>query len=201
MRKVAWIGTGVMGRHMVGHLLKAGHKTSVFSRSVAKCAPLVERGAHLAQSPRDAAEGADFIFTMVSKPEDVDEVILGAEGVLAGAKQGSILVDMTTSKPSLAVTIAAWAAAQGVRSLDAPVSGGDIGAEAGTLSIMCGGPKSAFEDVMPLFELMGRNVQHMGPPGMGQHTKMSNQVCCPRELANRTTPLARPSSLDVVQRA
>ena len=174
--RVAWIGVGVMGRHMVGHLMKGGHTASVYSRTASKCAPLVDAGARLATSPADAAEDADIIFSMVGTPADVEEVTLGAEGTLKGAQPGSVLVDMTTSTPSLAVTLAAWAAAQGVKSIDAPVSGGDVGAEAGTLSIMCGGSGPAMERATPLLELMGGRIAHMGPPGAGQHTKMCNQV-------------------------
>lgn len=170
--KVAWVGVGVMGRHMCSHLMAAGHKASVFSRTASKCDELVAKGAHLASSPREAAEGADIAFTMVGAPSDVESVTLGDHGVLAGLKPGAILCDMTTSTPSLAITVAAWAAAQGVNAIDAPVSGGDIGAEAGTLSIMCGGSKTAFDGALPLLELMGKNILHMGAPGAGQHTKV-----------------------------
>lgn len=174
--RIGWVGVGVMGRHMAGHLMSAGHSLSVFSRTAAKCAPLVEAGATLAGSPREAAEDADVVFTMVGNPEDVESVTLGQDGVLSGLKAGGLLVDCTTSTPSLAITIAAWAGVQGVLSLDAPVSGGDIGAEAGTLSVMCGGTDAAFERARPLLDVVGSTVAHMGVAGAGQHTKMCNQI-------------------------
>jgi 3-hydroxyisobutyrate dehydrogenase len=132
MPRFGWIGVGVMGRHMAAHLLAAGHEAQVFSRTAAKCQPLVERGARLVGSPQAAAEGCDAVFTMVGTPDDVESVILGPDGVLAGLKPGALLVDFTTSTPSLALHVAAWSAAQGVMSLDAPVSGGDVGAKAAT---------------------------------------------------------------------
>ena len=174
--RIGWIGVGVMGKHMCGHLMAAGHSASVFSRTASKCAPLVEQGARLASSPREAAEDADVVFTMVGAPSDVESVILNDDGVLSGLKAGSLLVDCTTSTPSLAVTIAAWAAAQGVLTLDAPVSGGDVGAKAAKLSIMCGGSEVAMTKATPLLELLGTNILHMGGPGAGQHTKMCNQI-------------------------
>eukprot|EP00308_Calcidiscus_leptoporus_P001495 CAMPEP_0119380134 /NCGR_PEP_ID=MMETSP1334-20130426/55664_1 /TAXON_ID=127549 /ORGANISM="Calcidiscus leptoporus, Strain RCC1130" /LENGTH=293 /DNA_ID=CAMNT_0007399859 /DNA_START=19 /DNA_END=900 /DNA_ORIENTATION=+ len=187
--KVGWIGIGVMGRHMAGHLISAGHQLAVFSRTASKCEPLVARGATLARTPREAAEGADVVFTMVGRPDDVEAVTLGDDGALSGMPPGSILVDHTTSTPRLAVHIAAWAAAQGVLSLDAPVSGGDIGAEAASLSIMCGGPPTAVERAMPLLELMGKNVLHLGPPGAGQHTKMCNQILACGNMIGMTEAL------------
>ena len=174
--RFGWVGVGVMGRHMAGHLMSAGHEARVFSRTAAKCQPLIERGATLASTPRDAAEGADAVFTMVGAPEDVEEVILGEHGALSGMKPGALLIDLTTSTPTLALHVAAWAAAQGVLALDAPVSGGDVGAEAATLSIMCGGSEAAMIGARPWLEYMGKNILHMGGPGAGQHTKMANQV-------------------------
>lgn len=176
MPKVGWIGVGLMGRHMAGHLMTAGHQLTVFSRTASRCEPLVEKGARLARTAREAAEGADIVFVMVGGPEDVEAVTIGDDGALSSMAPGSVLVDHTTSTPRLAVHIAAWAAAQGVLTLDAPVSGGDIGAEAGKLSIMCGGSAAAVERTMPLLELMGTNILHMGGPGAGQHTKMCNQI-------------------------
>ena len=125
MGRFGWIGVGVMGHHMAGHLLSAGHEARVFSRTLAKCQPLVERGAVLAASPREAAEGADAVFTMVGTPADVESVIRGDGGVLAGLAPGAVLIDLTTSTPGLAVQLAAWSEARGALALDAPVSGGD----------------------------------------------------------------------------
>ena len=177
--RFGWIGVGVMGRHMASHLMAAGHEARVFSRTASKCQPLVERGAVLAASPREAAKDADVVFTMVGAPQDVETVILGDDGALTGLSPGSLLVDMTTSTPTLALHIAAWAASQGVLALDAPVSGGDVGAEAASLSIMRGGSEPAFEAARPWLELMGKSISHMGGPGAGQHTKMCNQVPSP----------------------
>lgn len=174
--RIGWIGTGVMGTSMCGHLLDAGYPVTVFNRTRARAEPLLARGAVWAASPRAVAQAADVIVTMVGYPADVRDVILGADGVLAGAAPGAIVVDMSTSEPSLAVDIAKRAAAQGVDSVDAPVSGGDVGAREARLSIMVGGSQPAFEALAPLFQIMGKTIVHQGPPGAGQHTKMVNQI-------------------------
>ena len=178
---------------MVGHLMNAGHEVSVFSRTAAKCAPLVERGAFPAATPAEASCNADVVFTMVGTPIDVETVILGDQGVLSALDPGAVVVDCTTSTPSLAVQVAAWAAAQGAHSLDAPVSGGDVGAEAGTLSIMCGGSEVAMSKTLPLLELMGR-PRRMGGPGAGQHTKMANQVAGVNHTQPHLSPAPQPAS-------
>jgi len=189
-----------MGKHMCSHLMAAGHEASVYSRTASKCAELVEKGATLAMSPKEAAEGADVVFTMVGSPVDVESVTLGQDGALASLGQGSLLVDMTTSTPSLAVHIAAQAASQGVHALDAPVSGGDVGAKAATLSIMCGGSVDAMAVAQPLLELMGRNIALMGGPGAGQHTKMCNQILACNNMIGMTESLlyAHKAGLDVM---
>lgn len=174
--RIGWIGTGVMGRSMCGHLLRAGFATTVFNRTREKAEPLLAAGAAWAESPRAVAEAADVVFTIVSFPSDVRAVILGGDGVLAGCRPGSIIVDMTTSEPSLAREIARQAEARGVHAIDAPVSGGDIGAREARLSIMVGGAREAVEAVMPCFQAMGKTVVHQGGPGAGQHTKMVNQI-------------------------
>lgn len=175
--RVGWVGVGVMGKHMCAHLMKAGHRATVYSRTAAKCAPLVEQGATLAASPREVAEASDVVFTIVSNPSDVESVVLDPQsGVLGGMRPGGTLIDMTTSTPSLAIRIDEAARALDIRSLDAPVSGGDVGAQAGTLSIMCGGERATFDAVQPLLACMGKNIQLMGGAGSGQHTKMCNQV-------------------------
>jgi 3-hydroxyisobutyrate dehydrogenase len=174
--RIGWIGTGVMGASMCGHLIDAGYAATVFNRSPEKAKPLVDRGAKLAQSPAQVAAESEVIFTIVGFPSDVESVILGDEGVLSGASAGNILVDMTTSRPSLAIRIAEAAAAKNIASIDAPVSGGDIGARAGTLSIMVGGDAGSVAKVDPLFQLMGKTIVHQGGPGSGQHTKMVNQT-------------------------
>ena len=174
--RIGWIGTGVMGNSMCGHLLAAGYRATVFNRSPAKAASLVDRGATLVDSPKQVAERSDVVFTIVGFPSDVEEVILGDDGVLSGSAEGTTIVDMTTSKPSLAERIAHVAASRGVASVDAPVSGGDTGARNGTLSIMVGGLEDDFNRLQPLFQLMGSTVVHQGGPGRGQHTKMVNQT-------------------------
>ncbi len=173
---IGWIGTGVMGASMCGHLMDAGHPATVHTRTRAKAEGLVARGAAWADSPREVAEASDVIFTIVGYPADVREVILGADGALAGCSGGEIVVDMTTSEPSLAVEIAETAEAQGVAAVDAPVSGGDVGARGGTLSIMIGGDAEVVASLEPFWEAMGRTWVHQGPPGAGQHTKMVNQT-------------------------
>jgi 3-hydroxyisobutyrate dehydrogenase len=174
--RIGWIGTGVMGRSMCGHLLAKGFRATVFNRTKAKAQGLLDQGAQWAESPKAVAGASDVVFTMVGFPADVREVILGKDGVLSGASQGAILVDMTTSQPSLAIEIAQAAAAQGVHCVDAPVSGGDVGAREARLSIMVGGDASVVEALMPCFEAMGKTIVHQGGPGAGQHAKMVNQV-------------------------
>jgi len=174
--RIAWIGTGVMGKSMCGHLLDKGYSVSVYNRTKSRADELVSRGAKWCDSPAEAAEGCDVIFTIVGYPSDVESVILGEKGVLSTAGKGSVIVDMTTSEPSLAVRIAEAAAQKGIGSLDAPVSGGDVGAKNGTLAIMCGGEKEVFDRVLPLMEAFGENIRFMGAAGSGQHTKMCNQI-------------------------
>ncbi len=174
--RIGWIGTGVMGSSMCGHLIAAGYEATVFNRSADKARRLLEMGAKLATSPRAVAETSDVVFTIVGFPRDVREVTLGEKGTLAGARTGSILVDMTTSEPALAVEIAEAAQSKGVHSVDAPVSGGDIGAREARLSIMIGGEKEVVDGLRPLFETMGKTIVHQGPAGAGQHTKMVNQI-------------------------
>jgi 3-hydroxyisobutyrate dehydrogenase len=175
-QKIAWIGTGVMGASMCGHLIAAGHDVVIYTRTPEKAAALLERGARWVATPKDAAAQADVIFTMVGMPEDVRDVYLGADGILAGATKGTIAVDMTSTSPSLAVEIDRAARALGVATIDAPVSGGDIGARNATLSIMVGGDADTIARVRPVFELMGKSIVHQGPAGAGQHAKLCNQI-------------------------
>jgi 3-hydroxyisobutyrate dehydrogenase len=174
--RIGWIGTGVMGSSMCGHLLDAGHEMTVFNRTRARAEPLLEKGAAWAGSPAEVAAASEIVFTMVGFPGDVREVVLGENGALSAASPGSALVDMSTSEPSLAVEIYEAARASDVQSVDAPVSGGDVGARNATLSIMAGGDREAFERVRPLFEVLGKTIVHQGGPGAGQHTKMVNQI-------------------------
>jgi 3-hydroxyisobutyrate dehydrogenase len=174
--RIGWIGTGVMGSSMCGHLMAAGYSATVYNRTAEKAKPLVEKGAKLADSPRAVAAASDVVFTIVGYPQDVRDVTLGENGMLAGAKAGAVLVDMTTSEPALAVEIDRAARAKGVHSVDAPVSGGDVGAREARLSIMIGGEKEVVDALRPLFELMGKTIVYQGAAGAGQHTKMVNQV-------------------------
>jgi len=175
-QRIGWIGTGVMGLSMCGHLINAGHRLTVFNRTRDKAGPLLEKGASWAGTPKAVAQASEIVFTMVGFPYDVREVVLGEAGVMAGANSGDTLVDMTTSSPDLACTIHESALAKGVNSLDAPVSGGDIGAREATLAIMVGGERKVFDAVLPLFEIMGKTISLMGAAGAGQHTKMTNQI-------------------------
>jgi 3-hydroxyisobutyrate dehydrogenase len=173
---VGWIGTGVMGAPMCGHLLAAGFPVKVFNRTKEHALSLIEQGAQWSASPAEAAEGVDVVVTIVGYPSDVRAVVLGDRGVLTTASSGTTIVDMTTSEPQLAKEIFDAAAAKGVSSLDAPVSGGDVGARNAALVIMVGGRQEPFDKVLPVFEQLGRVVTYEGGPGAGQHTKMVNQI-------------------------
>ncbi|HLM19300.1 MAG TPA: NAD(P)-dependent oxidoreductase [Acidimicrobiia bacterium] len=182
--RIGWIGTGVMGSSMCGHLLAAGHPVSVTTRTRAKAGALLDAGATWADSPAAVAATSDVVFVMVGYPGEVEEVVLGdarssdgsSGGVLGALAPGGLVVDMTTSRPALAVEIAERASALGVGALDAPVSGGDVGARNGTLSIMVGGDAEAFARARQYLDVMGATVVHQGPAGAGQHTKLANQV-------------------------
>ena len=175
--KVAgFIGTGVMGKSMARNLQNEGYVLHVYTRTREKAKELVDRGGTWQASPADVAAAADIIITMIGSPKDVEEVYLAADGVLAKARPGAVIIDMTTSSPQLAKRIYEQAKERGVSALDAPVSGGDIGAREGSLSIMVGGDREAFEKVLPLFEIMGKNIVYQGAAGSGQHCKMANQI-------------------------
>jgi len=174
--KIGWIGAGVMGAPMAGHLLAAGHQLVVTSRTRTKAEPLLAAGATWADDPCQAAEGADAVISIVGMPADVEDVHLGDRGTLAARDLPRVIIDMTTSTPSLAVRLFEAAAQRGVASLDAPVSGGDVGARNAALSIMIGGEARAVQACMPLFKAMGKQIVHQGPAGSGQHTKMVNQI-------------------------
>ncbi|KMY56065.1 oxidoreductase [Bacillus sp. FJAT-27231] len=174
--KIGFIGTGVMGKSMAGHLQKAGHQLFLYTRTKEKAEELLNKGAVWCKTPAEVARQTEVVFTIVGEPHDVEEVYLGAEGILAGSSEGQMVIDMTTSQPSLARNIYEKAREKGVEALDAPVSGGDTGAKNGTLAIMVGGSKAAFEKALPLFETIGSNIVYQGEAGAGQHTKMSNQI-------------------------
>lgn len=174
---VGFVGTGVMGKSMAKHFLQAGYSVLIYTRTKAKAQELLDAGAVWKEQVSELAAQADVIITMVGYPSDVEEVYLGADGIIAHAKPGTYLVDMTTSKPSLAQKIYEEAKQHALYSLDAPVSGGDVGAREARLTIMVGGDQEAFEAVEPLLAIMGKNVVLQGGPGAGQHTKMCNQIC------------------------
>ena len=174
--KLGFIGTGVMGNSLVKHLLDHKHEVSIYTRTAKKAENLVEAGAVLLASPQEVAEKSEVIFTMVGYPSDVEQVYFGEQGLLKNAKAGTVLVDMTTSQPLLAQRIFEAAAENGLHALDAPVSGGDIGAKNGVLSIMVGGEKDVFKQISPILDLFGENIVFQGPTGSGQHTKMCNQI-------------------------
>ena len=175
--KIAWIGTGVMGESMAGHLLDAGHELYVYNRTVSKTENLVKCGAKLLTEIKDAPLNADVIFTMVGYPKDVEGVYLGKDGLITTAKEGQVFVDMTTSSPTIAKKISEEFAKVGASALDLPVTGGDIGAKNGTLSIMVGGDKKVYEEkVLPLVKHLGKNITYFGEAGKGQYAKLANQI-------------------------
>jgi len=176
IRTLGFVGTGIMGNSMAGHLIDAGFDLHVYNRSRDKAEPLLARGAVWHDTPAGLASSVDAVVSIVGYPVDVRQIYLGEAGLIANARPGALLVDMTTSNPSLARLIAETAAARGVDALDAPVSGGDIGAREATLAIMVGGKEEAFTRAMPLFSAMGRMIRRLGPAGAGQHAKMVNQI-------------------------
>ncbi|MEC1105799.1 NAD(P)-dependent oxidoreductase [Bacillus velezensis] len=175
-KTVGFIGLGVMGNSMASHILEAGYPVLVYTRTKQKAEEILNKGAVWQETVKDLSEKADIIITMVGYPSDVEDIYLDENGILRHAKEGTFVIDMTTSKPSLAKKIAEQAKEKSIHALDAPVSGGDIGARNGTLAIMAGGEKEAFEACLPLFSVMGENIQYQGPAGSGQHTKMCNQI-------------------------
>lgn len=173
---VGFIGTGVMGKSMAGHILAAGYPLVVYNRTKEKANELLKNGAKWANSPKELVKQADIVFTIVGMPSDVEEVYLSENGLIENGRSGQIFIDMTTSKPSLAVHIYQTAQSKGIYTLDAPVSGGDIGARNGTLAIMVGGDKEIFDRVQDLLNVLGNNIVYQGKAGSGQHTKMCNQI-------------------------
>jgi 3-hydroxyisobutyrate dehydrogenase len=174
--RIGWIGTGVMGSSMCSHVLQAGYRVTLHSRTKDKAKLLLDLGAKWAENPRAVAAESDMLFTMVGFPQDVRTVYFGETGILAGAPPGTVLVDMTTTDPALSREIAERATAMGLSAIDAPVSGGDVGARNATLSIMVGGDRKAVQAVMPVFELLGNKIVHQGGPGTGQQAKLCNQI-------------------------
>lgn len=176
LNKITFIGTGVMGSSVVRHLLQANYEVTIYTRTKEKAATLIEEGAKWSETASAATADADIVFTMVGYPADVESIYLGANGIFEGSREGQIIVDMTTSSPALAKRLAQEAKNRNMDSIDAPVSGGDIGAKNGTLSIMCGGDAEVFEKISPILSVFGKDIVYQGLAGAGQHTKMCNQI-------------------------
>nr|WP_173105980.1 NAD(P)-dependent oxidoreductase [Bacillus sp. KH172YL63] len=195
---IGFIGTGVMGQSMAAHIQKAGYSLLVYNRTKEKATPLIENGAKWAETPKELAQASDVVITMVGYPSDVEKLYLGSEGILQHMKQGALAIDMTTSSPALAEKLAQAGSEKGISVLDAPVSGGDIGAKEARLSIMAGGKESSFTYAEPLLQLLGTNVVYQGKAGAGQHTKMCNQITIASNMMGISEALlyARKSGLD-----
>ena len=192
MKKIGFIGTGIMGRSMVRNLMKAGYQVAVYNRTKSKADELVAEGAVWCDSPAECAKGRDVVITIVGYPKDVEQVYFGEDGVIKGADPGTCLIDMTTTSPKLAREIYEKGKEKGLKVLDAPVTGGDSGAKAGTLTILAGGDKETFDFCLPVFEAMGKSIYYEGPAGNGQHTKMCNQTAFAYARASQA-PLKAPA--------
>ena len=197
--RIGFIGVGVMGNGMVKNLLSHGYAVNAYTRTRAKALEALDAGAEWRESAADCVRDADAVITMVGFPPDVEEVYFGEKGIMANARPGTLVIDMTTTSPRLAQRIYTEAADRGLSALDAPVSGGDTGARAGTLAIMVGGDREAFERAVPIFEAMGKSIRYMGAAGSGQHTKMANQIAIAGTLAGvcEAIAYARAAGLDV----
>ena len=197
--RIGFIGVGVMGNGMVKNLLSHGYAVNAYTRTRAKALEALDAGAEWRESAADCVRDADAVITMVGFPPDVEEVYFGEKGILANARPGTLVIDMTTTSPRLSQRIYTEAADKGLPALDAPVSGGDTGARAGTLAIMVGGDREAFERAVPIFEAMGKSIRYMGAAGSGQHTKMANQIAIAGTLAGvcEAIAYARAAGLDV----
>ncbi|HAX72585.1 MAG TPA: oxidoreductase [Firmicutes bacterium] len=195
--KIGFIGIGVMGLSMSTHLLNAGHELFVYNRTKSKADPVVEKGATWCESVAEVAKVSDVIFTIIGLPQDVEAVYFGDEGLLAHAKAESILIDMTTSTPDLAKRIYEAGSQKGISCLDAPVTGGDVGAKNGTLTIMVGGDEATFNHVLPLLDIMGKTIVYMGQAGNGQHTKMVNQIAIAGAALGMVEALSYANAFDL----
>ena len=187
---ITFIGTGVMGASMAMRLLQGGHSLTVYNRTKEKAKKLIDEGAVFKNSVKESVKGADIVITMVGFPKDVEEVYFGNDGIIENAPEGATLIDMTTTKPALAEKIFQTAKNRGLSALDAPVSGGDVGAKNGTLSIMVGGEYDVYQKMLPVFSLMGKNIIYEGEAGTGQHTKMANQIAIAGTIAGVSEAVA-----------
>ena len=199
MKRIGFIGLGLMGSGMSMNLLRAGFPLTVWNRTSSKVKPLLDAGAEGAGSPREVAERSDVVVDIVTDSPDVEEVLLGPEGVILGARPGTVVIDMSTISPSVTRRIAEELGKKGVRMLDAPVSGGDVGAREGTLSIMVGGDEEVYEECLPIFQAMGRTITHVGGNGMGQTVKLVNQILVGMNMLGVAEALmfARKSGVDL----
>ncbi|MBS5062247.1 MAG: NAD(P)-dependent oxidoreductase [Hungatella hathewayi] len=199
MKKIGFIGVGIMGKSMVRNLRKAGYEVSIYTRTKAKVEDVIAEGAHWCDTVAECAKGQDVVITIVGYPKDVEEVYFGGSGIIANADKGTYLIDMTTTSPKLAVRIYEEAVKAGLYALDAPVTGGDTGAKAGTLTILAGGDKEVFDACLPVLEAMGKNINYEGKAGNGQHTKMCNQIAIAGALAGACEAMvyAKKVGLDV----
>lgn len=188
-KKIGFIGTGVMGKSMAENLMKAGYDLSIYSRTKSKAESLLNTGASWKNSPKEMAQTTDIIITMVGYPSDVEEIYFGRDGLVSSLRKGSVVIDMTTSTPTLAKKVYEEGKKIGIHTLDAPVSGGDIGAQKGTLSIMVGGDQETFEEMLPIFQILGNNIVYQGEAGAGQHTKMCNQIAIASNMIGVTEAL------------
>ena len=190
MKTIGFIGTGIMGSGMIRNLMKQGFTVSVYNRTKAKALPLLEEGAIWCDTPAECADHKDAVITIVGYPKDVEEVYFGAQGIFKKAAAGTYLIDMTTTSPQLSVNIYEEAKKQGLKALDAPVTGGDTGARNGTLSILVGGDEADYQACLPIFQAMGKTIVYEGPAGAGQHTKMVNQILVAGSIAGVCEALA-----------
>jgi len=199
VKKIAFIGVGIMGKSMVRNLMKAGFELTIYSRTRSKCEDVISEGARWADTAAQCVQGAQAVCSIVGYPRDVEEIYFGDGGILNNAAPGAVLIDMTTTSPTLSQRIYAAGKARGLGVLDAPVTGGDTGAKNGTLTILVGGDKADFDACLPVFQAMGRNIVHMGGPGAGQHAKMANQIAIAGALSGVCEALtyARDKGLDL----
>lgn len=195
MKKIGFIGIGVMGQSMARNLIKKGYEVAVYTRTKAKAEAILAEGAKWCETVSECAKGRDVVITMVGYPKDVEEVYLGEAGILASADKGTYLIDMTTTSPKLAIRINQEAQTKGLHALDAPVSGGDVGAQKGTLAIMVGGAEEDFKKCYEIFECMGTNIVYEGKAGNGQHTKMANQIALGGVIASLCEAMAYAESV------
>lgn len=199
MKKIGFIGVGIMGKSMVRNLRKAGYEVAIYTRTKAKAQDVIAEGAVWCDTAAECAKGCDVVITIVGYPKDVEEVYFGDNGIIANADPGTYVIDMTTTSPRLAVRIWEEAEKAGLHAVDAPVTGGDTGAKAGTLTILAGGKKEDFDACVPVFEAMGKNINYEGKAGNGQHTKMCNQIAIAGALAGACEAMvyAKNTGLDV----